>query len=134
MWLWAFQAGAPSLSDDKRTVLCDDQIWIDTLQWLVDFYDNYVGDFESVQQGLQSAGLGLPFVAGKTSIENSTWTLSLDALRNWTHGCGSVMGVAALQHSSIWKKPTYLNWARLRIPPGACPWTPCATGPTAVAA
>ena len=218
MWLYGFLAGAPSLSDDKRTILCDDQLWIDTLQWMVDFYDNYVGDFElanSFQQGIRSAGLGLPFVAGKTSmsatgnwhvrdllrspgvdygtapmpippggmkstwscgfsivmapgsehpdeafqlmrwftgipgwealaaadvaetkrtwereqlegepkfwprlacylpaleameqkylpelgeIENSTWTLSLDALRNWTHGCGSVMGVAALQY------------------------------------
>ncbi len=31
-------------------------------------------------------------------IEQQTWTLTLDALQNWTHGCGSEMGVAALQY------------------------------------
>ena len=64
MWLYGFLAGAPSLSDDKRTILCDDQLWIDTLQWMVSFYDNYVGDFElanSFQQGIQSAAWACPF-------------------------------------------------------------------------
>ena len=217
-WLYGFLAGAPALSDDKRTILCDDQRWIDTLTWMVNFYDNYVGDFElanAFSQSIQSSGLGQPFVAGKTSmsahgnwfvsdllrspgveygtapmpippggmkstwscgfnivlapgsqhpdeafevmqwftgitgwdalaaaelaetqrtwereqidgdpqfwpslacylpalesmeqkyipqlgeIEQQTWTLTLDALQNWTHGCGSEMGVAALQY------------------------------------
>lgn len=218
MWLYGFLADAPAISDDKRTILCDDQRWIDTLTWMVNFYDNYVGDFEmanAFNQSVASSGLGNPFIAGKTSMsatgnwevgnllrspgvdwdaapmplppggvkstwscgfsivmapgsehpdeafqimrwltgiegwealaasdlaetrrtwereqlegdpqfwprlacylpaleamekkyipelgetEQRTWALSLDALRNWTHGCGSEMGVAALQY------------------------------------
>ena len=30
--------------------------------------------------------------------EQRTWELTVDALQNWTHGCGSVMGLAALQY------------------------------------
>ena len=30
--------------------------------------------------------------------EKNTWALTRDALENWTHGCGSEMGVAALEY------------------------------------
>ena len=71
MWLYGFLNKAPAISDDKRTILCDDQRWIDALQWMVNFYDKNVGDFEianAFSQAVQSAGLGQPFVAGKTAM------------------------------------------------------------------
>ena len=30
--------------------------------------------------------------------EQKAWALGIDALENWTHGCGSEMGVAALEY------------------------------------
>ncbi|MHB1295036.1 MAG: extracellular solute-binding protein [Anaerolineae bacterium] len=71
MWLYGGLNGAKALSDDKRTVLCDDQKWIDALDWMIKFYDNYVGSFElanSFSDGISSAGLGDPFNAGKISM------------------------------------------------------------------
>ena len=85
MWLWGFLADAPAISDDKRTILCDDQKWIDTLTWMVNFYDNYVGDFEmanAFSQSIQSSGLGLPFIAQRTSMSaTGNWFVG-DLLRS----------------------------------------------------
>ena len=46
MWMYGFLNKAPSISDDKRTILCDDPRWAEALQWLVNFYDKYLGSFE----------------------------------------------------------------------------------------
>jgi ABC-type glycerol-3-phosphate transport system substrate-binding protein len=79
-WLYAFARKAPSLSEDKRTVLCDDPLWAETLEWMVDFYDNYVGDFElanTFSQGISAAGLGSPFDAGKVSmVADGNWSVA----------------------------------------------------------
>ncbi len=52
---------------------------------MVNFYDNYVGDFElanAFSQSIQSSGLGQPFVAGKTSMSaHGNWFVS-DLLRS----------------------------------------------------
>ncbi|RIK37002.1 MAG: hypothetical protein DCC55_25610 [Chloroflexi bacterium] len=71
MWLYGFLNKAPAISEDKRTILCDDPKWVETLEWMVNFYDNHVGDFElanSFSQAITSSGLGDPFVAGKVSM------------------------------------------------------------------
>jgi multiple sugar transport system substrate-binding protein len=71
MWLWGFLNKAPAISEDKRIILCDDPRWTEALQWMVDFYDNYIGDFElanAFSEAISSAGLGQPFIAGKTSM------------------------------------------------------------------
>ena len=85
MWLYGFLNNAPAISDDKRTILCDDQRWIDALQWMVEFYDKNVGDFEianAFNEASQSAGLGQPFVAGKTAMSaNGNWFVG-DLLRS----------------------------------------------------
>jgi multiple sugar transport system substrate-binding protein len=79
MWLYGFAFNAPSISDDKRTILCDDPRWISMLEWMVDFYDNYVGDFElanTFSQGISAAGLGEPFDAGKVSmVADGDWAV-----------------------------------------------------------
>ena len=46
MWMYGFLNKAPSISDDKRTILCDDPKWADALEWLVNFYDKHLGSFE----------------------------------------------------------------------------------------
>ncbi|MGC9360775.1 MAG: ABC transporter substrate-binding protein [Anaerolineae bacterium] len=80
MWLYGFLNKAPSLSEDKRTILCTDPRWVETLQWLVDFYDSYVGDFElanTFSQGISSAGLGEPFDAGKVAmVADGDWAVA----------------------------------------------------------
>ena len=85
MWLYGFLAKAPAISDDKRTILCDDPKWIEVLTWLVNFYDNYVGDFEAAnafQQSVNSAGLGDPFIAGKVSMSATGNWVVRDILRS----------------------------------------------------
>ncbi|MBV7338113.1 extracellular solute-binding protein [Chloroflexi bacterium TSY] len=76
-WLYGFLNKAPSITEDKRTILADDERWIQALQWMVDFYDNYVGDFEianAFNEATKSAGLGQPFVAGRTAMSaNGNW-------------------------------------------------------------
>jgi ABC-type glycerol-3-phosphate transport system substrate-binding protein len=74
MWLYGFINKAPAISDDKKTILCDDPKWTETLTWMVNFYDKYVGSFELANtfgQAINSAGLGDPFSAGKVSIDAS---------------------------------------------------------------
>ncbi len=85
MWLYGALAKAPAISDDKRTILCDDPIWVEVLTWLVNFYDNYVGDFEmanAFQQSVQSSGLGDPFIAGKVSMSATGNWVVRDILRS----------------------------------------------------
>lgn len=38
------------------------------------------------------------YVSKLPEREKKIWTMSMDALANWTHGCGTEMGVAALQY------------------------------------
>jgi multiple sugar transport system substrate-binding protein len=45
-WMYGFLNKAPAISDDKRTILCDDPRWVEALDWLVNFYDKYLGSFE----------------------------------------------------------------------------------------
>ncbi|MBX3014826.1 MAG: ABC transporter substrate-binding protein [Caldilineaceae bacterium] len=71
MWLYGFLNNAPAISEDKRTILADDPKWVETLTWMVNFYDKYVGDFETANafsQALTSTGLSDPFLAEKASI------------------------------------------------------------------
>jgi len=71
MWLYGFAFGAPAISEDKRTILVDDPRWITMLEWMVDFYDDYVGDFEltsSFSQAVSAMGMGDVFAAGKVSM------------------------------------------------------------------
>ena len=46
---------------------------------MVDFYDNYIGDFElanAYSEAATSAGLGEPFVAGKVAmVADGDWTV-----------------------------------------------------------
>jgi len=83
-WLYGFLNRAPAISDDKRTILCDDPRWAEVIQWMVDFYDKYVGSFElanSFSDGITSAGLGDPFAAGKVSmVASGDWQVG-DFLR-----------------------------------------------------
>jgi ABC-type glycerol-3-phosphate transport system substrate-binding protein len=85
MWLYGFLNAAPAISEDKRTILCDDPKWVETLDWMVNFYDNYVGDFElanAFSEALTSSGLGDPFVAGKVSMSaHGDWFVG-DLLRS----------------------------------------------------
>jgi len=71
MWLYGFINRAPAISEDKRTILADDPKWVETLQWMTDFYDKYVGDFETANafsQAITSTGLSDPFLAEKASM------------------------------------------------------------------
>ncbi|MBE0696968.1 MAG: extracellular solute-binding protein [Anaerolineaceae bacterium] len=73
-WLYGFINKAPAISDDKKTILCDDPRWAEALDWMVQFYDKYVGTFElanSFSEGVSAAGLGEPFSAGKVSMTAS---------------------------------------------------------------
>jgi ABC-type glycerol-3-phosphate transport system substrate-binding protein len=73
-WLYGFLNRAPAISDDKKTILCDDPRWTQVVDWMVKFYDKYVGSFEianSFSEGITSAGLGDPFAAGKVSMTAS---------------------------------------------------------------
>jgi multiple sugar transport system substrate-binding protein len=80
MWLYGGLNKAPSLTPDKRTVLCDDQRWIDALEWLVNFYDNHIGSFElanAFSEGISSAGMGELFDAGKMSLSaDGDWAVA----------------------------------------------------------
>lgn len=71
MWLYGFLNQAPAISEDKRTILADDPKWVETLQWMSNFYDKYVGDFETANafsQAITSTGLSDPFMAEKASM------------------------------------------------------------------
>lgn len=71
MWLYGFLNKAPAISEDKRTILADDPKWIETLTWMTEFYDKYVGDFETANAfsaAITSTGLADPFVAEKASM------------------------------------------------------------------
>lgn len=85
MWLYGFLNKAPAISEDKRTILCDDAKWVETLDWMVNFYDKYVGDFElanAFSDAVKAAGLGDPFVAGKVSMSaHGDWFVG-DLLRS----------------------------------------------------
>ena len=74
MWLYGFLNKAPAISDDKKTILCDDPRWAEALDWMVNFYDKYVGSFEianAFSEGVTAAGLGDTFAAGKVSMTAS---------------------------------------------------------------
>jgi multiple sugar transport system substrate-binding protein len=71
MWLYGFLNKAPAISEDKRTILCDDDRWTWALQWMVDFYDKYLGSFEitsAFSELASSQGLGDLFVSEKVSM------------------------------------------------------------------
>lgn len=71
MWLYGFLNKAPAISEDKRTILADDPKWVETLTWMTEFYDKYVGDFETANAfsaAITSTGLADPFVAEKASM------------------------------------------------------------------
>jgi len=80
MWLYGGLNGAKALSDDKRTVTCDDPKWIEALQWMINFYDNYIGTFElatAFSEGVTAAGLGNPFDAGKMAMSaDGDWAVA----------------------------------------------------------
>lgn len=84
MWLYGFLNAAPAISEDKRTILADDPKWVETLQWMTDFYDKYVGDFETTNafsQAITSTGLADPFHAEKASMSaTGDWVVG-DLLR-----------------------------------------------------
>jgi multiple sugar transport system substrate-binding protein len=74
MWLYGFLNKAPAISADKRTILMDDPKWVETLTWMVDFYDKHVGSFElsnAFSDALGKAGMADPFAAGKVSMTAS---------------------------------------------------------------
>jgi ABC-type glycerol-3-phosphate transport system substrate-binding protein len=74
MWLYGFLNKAPAISDDKRTILCDDDRWVEALDWMVRFYDKYVGSFElanAFSEAVSASGLGEPFAAGKVAMSAS---------------------------------------------------------------
>jgi ABC-type glycerol-3-phosphate transport system substrate-binding protein len=74
MWLYGFLNKAPAISDDKRTILCDDERWVEALDWMVNFYDKYVGSFElanAFSEAVSASGLGEPFAAGKVAMSAS---------------------------------------------------------------
>ncbi|MCL5998187.1 MAG: substrate-binding domain-containing protein [Chloroflexi bacterium] len=74
MWLYGFLNKAPAISDDKRTILCDDPKWAEALTWMVNFYDKHVGSFElanAFSDTLGKSGMGEPFSAGKVSMSAS---------------------------------------------------------------
>jgi ABC-type glycerol-3-phosphate transport system substrate-binding protein len=126
MWLYGFINKAPAISEDKRTILCDDQKWVDTLTWMVNFYDKYVGSFEMANtfgQAINSAGLGDPFAAGKVSIDASgdwevgTWMKTPDLdwgaapmpisqggeKSTWSCGWSMVMAPSTKQEKAAWE-------------------------------
>lgn len=92
MWLYGFLNNAPAISDDKKTILCDDPRWAEALDWMVQFYDKYVGSFElsnAFSEAITAAGLGDPFAAGKVAMTASgDWQVG-DFLRipNLDWGC-----------------------------------------------
>jgi ABC-type glycerol-3-phosphate transport system substrate-binding protein len=126
MWLYGFLNKAPSISDDKRTILCDDKRWVDALDWMVKFYDNYVGTFElanAFSEGISAAGLGDPFGAEKVAMSASgDWQVG-DWLRipdldwdcapmpipsggeksTWSCGWSVVMSPSTKQEAAAWE-------------------------------
>jgi multiple sugar transport system substrate-binding protein len=83
-WLYGFLNQAPAISEDKKTILCDDPRWAEVVDWMVKFYDKYVGSFEianAFSDGITAAGMGDPFAAGKVSmVATGDWGVS-DFLR-----------------------------------------------------
>lgn len=116
MWLYGFINKAPAISEDKRTILCDDQKWVDTLTWMVNFYDKYVGSFEmanSFSQAITSAGIGDPFAAGKISIDASgDWEVG-----NWMKSPDLDWGAAPMPISQGGEKSTWsCGWSVVMTP------------------
>jgi len=116
MWLYGFINKAPAISDDKRTILCDDPKWVDALTWMVNFYDKYVGSFEmasSFGQAIQSSGIGDPFAAGKMSINASgDWEVA-----NWMRKPELDWGVAPMPVSPGGEKSTWsCGWSVVIAP------------------
>jgi len=118
MWLWGFINKAPAISQDKRTILCDDPKWVETLQWLVDFYDKHVGSFElanAFSEGVTASGLGDPFVAEKVSMTaHGDWFVG-DLLRS----PGVEWDCAPAPISPSGEKSTWSCGWSLVIPPSA---------------
>jgi len=129
MWLYGFLNKAPAISEDKRTILCDDERWVEALQWMVDFYDNYLDSFEmsaGFQQGYQTAELGL-FELGRVSmVGHGDWMLRLFArlpdleygaapmpippegeMSSWSCGWSAVVSAAAKHPEAAWE---FVKW------------------------
>lgn len=110
MWLYGFLNKAPAISDDKRTILCDDPRWVEALEWMVSFYDKYLGSFE-----ITSA-----FTAGVTGPLPDHFIMEKVSM---VAHCDTVVG-------SLLRKPD-LEWdvAPMPIPPGgeksswSCGWS-----------
>ena len=116
MWLYGFINKAPSISDDQRTILCDDPKWVEALNWMVKFYDNYVGSFEMAStfgQAITSAGIGDPFSAGKVSIDASgDWEVG-----NWIRNPDLDWGAAPMPISPNGEKSTWsCGWSVVMAP------------------
>ena len=131
MWLYGFLNRAPAISADKRTILADDPAWVSTLEWMVDFYKKYVGDFETTNafsQSITSTGLADPFHAGKASMSaTGDWVVG-DLLRipdiqwdaapmpvpnggtqaTWSCGFSVVMAAASQHRDEAWD---FMQWA-----------------------
>ena len=118
MWLWGFLNKAPAISDDKRTILCDDPRWSETLEWMVKFYDTYIGEFELANafgDSVRSAGLGDPFIAGKTSMSaTGNWVVS-----NLFRSPGVDWDVAPMPFPPAGEKSTWSCGWSVVLPPSA---------------
>ncbi|MGQ9681599.1 MAG: ABC transporter substrate-binding protein [Anaerolineae bacterium] len=110
MWLYAFLNKAPAISEDKRTILCDDPRWVEALDWMVRFYDKYLGSFE-----ITSA-----FTAGVTGPLPDHFIMEMVSM---VAHCDTIVG-------HLLRKPD-LDWdvAPMPIPPGgeqmswSCGWS-----------
>ena len=129
MWLYGFLNKAPAISDDKRTILADDPAWVATLEWMVDFYKKYVGDFETTNafsQSIQSTGLPIRSMRARhrcrrparvvgelLRIPDINWDMAPMPLPNggekatWSCGFSIVMAAAAQHQDEAWE---FMQW------------------------
>lgn len=80
MWMYGFLNKAPAISEDKRTILCDDPRWVYALEWITSIYDKHMGiSFEQVSafdQGFTTQTQDL-FIQQKVSmIITGDWMLN----------------------------------------------------------
>jgi len=130
MWLYGFLNKAPAISDDKRTILVDDERWTWALQWMVDFYDTYLGSFEitsAFAEGSEAHGISDLFILEKVAMvahcDTITWQLlrkpSLDwdlapmpippegEKSSWSCGWSIVMPPSAKHPEEAWE---FMKW------------------------
>ncbi len=128
-WMYGFLNKAPSISDDKRTILCDDPRWVEALDWLVKFYDKYLGSFEiasAFQSGFATTTQDL-FAEERVSMQITTDDAANMYLRfpnldfavspspippngvksSWSCGWTLVIAPQAKQPDAAWE---YIKW------------------------